>query len=166
MAIPGSFLAGILVLAVGGLTVNMVVLFGLILAAGMLVDGAIVVTEYADRKMSEGLPKQEAYALAGKRMAWPVIASTATTLAAFLPLMFWPGVVSEFMKYLPLTLIATLTSSLVMALIFVPTLGAVFVKSGGTADTEPKKALAASATRHIAEEIGRESWTERVWKYV
>src|SRR3546814_7942529 len=75
MAIPGSFLAGILVLAVGGLTVNMVVLFGLILAAGMLVDGAIVVTEYADRKMSEGLPKQEAYALAGKRMAWPVIAS-------------------------------------------------------------------------------------------
>src|SRR3546814_9740320 len=87
MAIPGSFLAGILVLAVGGLTVNMVVLFGLILAAGMLVDGAIVVTEYADRKMSEGLPKQEAYALAGKRMAWPVIASTATTLAAFLPLM-------------------------------------------------------------------------------
>src|SRR3546814_5520084 len=67
MAIPGSFLAGILVLAVGGLTVNMVVLFGLILAAGMLVDGAIVVTEYADRKMSEGLPKQEAYALAGKR---------------------------------------------------------------------------------------------------
>src|SRR3546814_17656460 len=69
MAIPGSFLAGILVLAVGGLTVNMVVLFGLILAAGMLVDGAIVVTEYADRKMSEGLPKQEAYALAGKRMA-------------------------------------------------------------------------------------------------
>src|SRR3546814_6187551 len=82
------------------------------------------------------LPKQEAYALAGKRMAWPVIASTATTLAAFLPLMFWPGVVGEFMKYLPLTLIATLTSSLVMALIFVPTLGAVFGKSGGTADPE------------------------------
>src|SRR3546814_2465303 len=105
MAIPGSFLAGILVLAVGGLTVNMVVLFGLILAAGMLVDGAIVVTEYADRKMSEGLPKQEAYALAGKRMAWPVIASKATTLAAFLQLMFWPGLVAEFMKYLPLTLI-------------------------------------------------------------
>src|SRR3546814_668666 len=158
MAIPGSFLAGILVLAVGGLTVNMVVLFGLILAAGMLVDGAIVVTEYADRKMSEGLPKQEAYALAGKRMAWPVIASTATTLAAFLPLMFWPGVVGEFMKYLPLTLIATLTSSLVMALIFVPTLGAVFGKSGGTADPETMKALAASEHGNLDEVKG---WTGR-----
>src|SRR3546814_13044356 len=97
----------------------MVVLFGLILAAGMLVDGAIVVTEYADRKMSEGLPKQEAYALAGKRLAWPVLASTETTLAAFLPLMFWPGVVGAFMKYLPHTLIATSTHSLVMALHFV-----------------------------------------------
>src|SRR3546814_12515745 len=97
--------------------------------------------------MSEGLPKQEAYALAVKRMAWPVIASTATTLAAFLPLMFWPGVVGEFMKYLPLTLIATLTSSLVMALIFVPTLRALFGKSGGTADTETMTAPA--ATEHV-----------------
>src|SRR3546814_20626257 len=108
--------------------------------------------------MSEGLPKQEAYALAGKRMAWPVIASTATTLAAFLPLMFWPGVVGEFMKYLPLTLIATLTSSLVMALIFVPTLGAVFGKSGGTADPETMKALAASEHGHLDEVNG---WTGR-----
>src|SRR3546814_9491639 len=82
IAIPGSFLAGILVLAMGGLTVNIVVLFGLILAVGMLVDGAIVVTEYADRKMIEGLPRKQAYGLAGKRMAWPIIASTATTLAA------------------------------------------------------------------------------------
>src|SRR3546814_5206967 len=89
----------------GGLTVNIVVLFGLILAVGMLVDGAIVVTEYADRKMIEGLPRKQAYGLAGKRMAWPIIASTATTLAAFLPLLFWPGVVGEFMKYLPITLI-------------------------------------------------------------
>jgi multidrug efflux pump len=143
IAIPGSFLTGILVLAVAGLTVNIVVLFALILAVGMLVDGAIVVTEYADRKMSEGLPKKEAYALAGKRMAWPIIAATATTLAAFLPLMFWPGVVGEFMKYLPLTLIATLSASLVMALIFVPTLGSVFGKPGGTADPETMKALAA-----------------------
>src|SRR3546814_18499031 len=108
--------------------------------------------------MSEGLPKQEAYALAVKRMAWPVIASTATTLAAFLPLMFWPGVVGEFMKYLPLTLIATLTSSLVMALIFVPTLGAVFGKSGGTADPEPMKALAASEHGNLDEVKG---WTGR-----
>jgi multidrug efflux pump len=90
----------------------------------MLVDGAIVVTEYADRKMVEGEPRRRAYSLAARRMAWPIIAATATTLAAFLPLMFWPGVVGEFMKYLPLTLIATLSASLVMALVFIPTLGA------------------------------------------
>ncbi len=154
IAIPGSFLTGILVLAIAGLTVNMVVLFALILAVGMLVDGAIVVTEYADRKMSEGLPRRAAYALAGKRMAWPIIAATATTLAAFLPLMFWPGMVGEFMKFLPLTLIATLSASLVMALIFVPTLGAVFGKPGGTADPETMKALAADDSSHLEQVRG------------
>ena len=124
MAIPGSFLTGVLVLSIMGLTVNVVVLFALILAVGMLVDGAIVVTEYADRKLSEGVDKKIAYGLAAKRMAWPIIASTATTLAAFLPLLFWPGIVGEFMKYLPITLIATLSASLAMALIFSPVLGA------------------------------------------
>ncbi|MDE0799554.1 MAG: efflux RND transporter permease subunit [Rhodospirillaceae bacterium] len=123
IAIPGSFLMGILVLYTFGMTINMVVLFGLILSVGMLVDGAIVVTEYADRKMTEGLDRKEAYGLAAKRMAWPVTASTATTLAAFAPLLFWTGLFGEFMKYLPITLIATLTASLLMALIFVPTLG-------------------------------------------
>lgn len=124
VAIPGSFLAGTLVLSIMGLTVNVVVLFALILAVGMLVDGAIVVTEYADRKLAEGVDKTEAYGLAAKRMAWPIMASTATTLAAFLPLLFWPGIMGEFMKFLPITLIATLTASLAMALIFVPVLGA------------------------------------------
>ncbi len=143
IAIPGSFLTGILVLSIAGLTVNIVVLFALILAVGMLVDGAIVVTEYADRKMSEGQDKKAAYGLAAKRMAWPIIAATATTLAAFLPLMFWPGVVGEFMKYLPLTLIATLSASLLMALIFVPTLGSVFGKPGGAVDAKTMKTLAA-----------------------
>jgi len=134
IAIPGSFLTGILVLSAMGFTVNIVVLFSLILAVGMLVDGAIVVTEYADRKMTEGEPRKTAYGLAGKRMAWPIIASTATTLAAFAPLMFWPGVVGEFMKFLPLTLIATLSASLAMALVFVPTLGSFVGKAGGAAD--------------------------------
>ena len=92
IAIPGSFLTGILVIAATGLTVNIVVLFSLILAVGMLVDGAIVVTEYADRKMIEGENRKSAYSLAAKRMAWPIIAATATTLAAFLPLLFWPGI--------------------------------------------------------------------------
>ena len=123
IAIPGSFLTGILVLAAFGLTVNIVVLFSLILAVGLLVDGAIVVTEYADRRMTEGLRPSDAYALASKHMSWPIIASTATTLAAFLPLVFWPGVVGEFMKFLPITLIAVLCASLLMALIFVPTVG-------------------------------------------
>ncbi len=126
VAIPGSFLTAILVINALGLTVNIVVLFSLILAVGMLVDGAIVVTEYADRKLREGEPPERAYALAAKRMAWPIIASTATTLAAFAPLLFWPGIVGEFMKFLPITLVATLTASLAMALLFVPVLGTNF----------------------------------------
>ena len=89
----------------------------------MLVDGAIVVTEYADRCMSECMGKKVAYSKAAQRMAWPIIASTATTLAAFAPLMFWPGMMGEFMKYLPFTLIVVLSASLLMALIFVPVLG-------------------------------------------
>lgn len=128
IAIPGSFLTGILVLSLLDMTMNVVVLFSLILAVGMLVDGAVVVTEYADRKMIEGHHRRKAYGLAAKRMAWPITASTATTLAAFLPLLFWPGIVGEFMKFLPITLIATLSASLFMALIFVPTLGSLFGK--------------------------------------
>ncbi len=143
LAIPASFLFGILVLYAIGLTVNIVVLFALILAVGMLVDGAIVVTEFADRKMAEGLDRREAYAMAAKRMAWPITSSTATTLAAFMPLLFWPDVVGEFMKFLPLTLIVTLTGSLLMALIFVPTLGGIFGKAGG-GDPRVMRALAAA----------------------
>ncbi|MBC7010912.1 efflux RND transporter permease subunit, partial [Pseudoalteromonas sp. BZK2] len=129
IAIPGSFLTGILVISVFGLTVNIVVLFALIMAVGMLVDGAIVVSEFADRAMSEGKPRKVAYKLAAERMAWPIIASTATTLAAFAPLIFWPGMMGEFMKYLPITLIATLSASLLMALVFVPTIGGLIGKS-------------------------------------
>ncbi len=150
IAIPGSFLAGILVLGALGLTINIVVLFSLILAVGMLVDGTIVVTEYADRKMSDGTSRRVAYADAAKRMAWPIIASTATTLAAFLPLVFWPGVVGAFMKYLPITLLATLSASLAMALVFVPTLGALFGRPGG-ADPRLMKHLAASDGGSVAD---------------
>jgi multidrug efflux pump len=134
IAIPGSFLSGILIISVLGLTVNVVVLFSLILSVGMLVDGAIVVTEYADRKMNEGMNRVEAYTRAAKRMAWPIIASTATTLAAFAPLLFWPGTAGEFMKYMPMTLIGVLLSSLAMALIFVPVLGSVIGKPSQQGD--------------------------------
>ncbi len=125
VSIPGSFLSGLLVLSVMGFTINIVVLFALILSVGLLVDGAIVVVEYADRKIKEGSTVIEAYANASKKMSLPIISSTATTLAAFLPLIFWPGLAGEFMKYLPITLICVLTSSLFMALLFVPVLGTV-----------------------------------------
>ena len=129
IAIPGSFLMGILILAALGFSINIVVLFSLILSVGMLVDGAIVVTEFADRQMREHISREDAYRNAAKRMAGPIVASTATTLAAFMPLIFWPGMVGEFMKFMPITLIAILTSSLLMALIFVPTIGVKIGKS-------------------------------------
>ncbi len=165
VAIPASFLAGILVLATLGFTINIVVLFSLILAVGMLVDGAIVVTEYADRKMIEGEPRKVAYALAAKRMAWPITASTATTLAAFLPLMFWPGVVGEFMKFLPITLIATLCASLITALIFVPTLGTVFGKPGGAVDASTMRAVAAGDDGHLGDLKGATGIYLRVLRF-
>ncbi|TAK47518.1 MAG: efflux RND transporter permease subunit [Xanthobacteraceae bacterium] len=133
IAIPASFLAGILGLHLAGLTINIVVLFSLILAVGMLVDDAIIVSEFAERRMSEGMPPHEAYSLAARRMAGPVIAATATRVAAFSPLLFWPGIVGQFMKYMPITLIATLSASLITALFFTPTLGALLGRASGHA---------------------------------
>jgi multidrug efflux pump len=134
LAVPGSFLAGILALSLSGLTVNIVVLFTLILAIGELVDNAIIVTEYAERRMSEGMRPREAYALAAKRMAAPCFAATATRLVTFSPLLFWPGIVGQFMKYLPITFMATLIASLVFALVFTPTLGALIAKPNPAAE--------------------------------
>jgi multidrug efflux pump len=128
LAIPASFLMGILGLELAGLTVNLVVLFSLILAVGMLVDDAIIVTEFAERRMSEGMEKKAAFTLAASRMSGPVIAATMTRVAAFSPLLFWPGIVGEFMKYMPITLIATLSASMAYALIFAPTLGVLISK--------------------------------------
>ena len=123
LTIPGAFLAGILIIWSIGFTMNIIVLFSLILVAGMLVDGAIVVCELADRHLHEGQAPKQAWINAAHRMSWPVIASTATTLAVFVPLLFWPGVVGEFMKYLPATVIICLLASLAMALVFLPTMG-------------------------------------------
>lgn len=125
ITIPGAFLAGILVIWMIGYTMNIIVLFSLILVAGMLVDSAIVITEVADRNLAEGMPPKRAWGEASTRMAWPIISSTATTLAVFVPLLFWPGVVGQFMKYLPATVIICLLASLAMALIFLPVLGSV-----------------------------------------
>lgn len=126
ISIPGSYMIGFIALNMMGLSANIVVLFSLILASGMLVDGAVVVTEYADRRLSEGATMKQAYGDAAKRMSWPIIASTATTLIVFAPLLFFPGFTGQFMKYLPITLLVTLSGSLLMALFFVPTMGANF----------------------------------------
>jgi multidrug efflux pump len=123
ITIPGAFLAAILVLYLIGFTMNIIVLFALILVAGMLVDGAIVVSELADRNLAEGQAPSQAWGNAAERMAWPIIASTATTIVVFGPLLFWPGVVGQFMRYLPATVIIALLASLLMALIFLPVLG-------------------------------------------
>ena len=122
-AIPTSFLLTFAILSVMGIPISNIVMFGLILAVGMLVDGAIVVVEYADKKVSEGIGPMTAYGMAAKRMFWPIISSTATTLCAFLPFLFWPGVAGQFMSKLPVTIIIVLSASLLVALVYLPVVG-------------------------------------------
>jgi len=124
VAIPTSFLLAFLAMTVLGMTANMMVMFGLIVAVGMLVDGAIVVVEYADRKIAQGFDRRTAYGAAATRMFWPIISSTLTTLAAFLPLLLWPGITGDYMRFLPITLILTLSGSLLVAVFFLPALAA------------------------------------------
>ncbi|EBV3599737.1 AcrB/AcrD/AcrF family protein, partial [Salmonella enterica subsp. enterica serovar Virchow] len=150
LAIPASFLMGILALAMMGYTINMIVLFSLILAVGMLVDDAIIVTEFAERRMSEGMHRAEAFELAAKRMAGPVIAATLTRIAAFSPLLFWPGIVGDFMKYLPITLIVTLAASMAYALIFAPTIGALIGKAPLHEEHELKDGLYMAVVKRAA----------------
>ncbi|MBD8875287.1 efflux RND transporter permease subunit [Roseibium polysiphoniae] len=128
IAIPTSFMVGFLILGGMGYTVNTMVMFGLVLTVGMLVDGAIVMTEYADRKISEGMEDREAYIRAAKLMFWPIVSSTATTLVAFLPMLLWPGVAGEFMSYLPIMVIIVLSASLVTAMVFLPVTGGIFAQ--------------------------------------
>lgn len=135
LAIPGAFLAGVTALWLMGYTMNIVVLFSLILVVGMLVDGAIVTVELADRLLQDGASRKEAFADAAKRMSWPIIASTATTLSVFIPLLFWEGMTGEFMKFLPITVLLTL--------VCVPLYGADFYSGSGgrhwQASTENRK---------------------------
>ena len=128
LAIPLSMLMGILFLYATGVTLNVVVLFGLILALGLLVDNAIVVVENIYRYMQEGYSSVQAAKYGAGEVAVPIIVSTATTLAAFLPLAFWPGLVGSFMQYLPITLIVVLTSSLFVALVINPVFTSALMK--------------------------------------
>lgn len=128
LAIPFSMLISFTVLSILGITLNMVVLFSLTLALGMLVDNAIVIIENCYRFMEQGAGRKEAVMKATSEVAYPVIGSTLTTLAAFSPMLFWPGIMGEFMSYLPLTLIITLSSSLFVALVINPAMASMFMK--------------------------------------
>ena len=128
MAIPLSLLMGVLIINAIGYTLNMVVLFSLILALGLLVDNAIVVVENIYRYRQNGYSGKDASKFGAGEVAMPIIASTATTLAAFLPLAFWPGLIGEFMKYLPITLIIVLSSSLFVALVINPVFTSTLMK--------------------------------------
>lgn len=156
LTIPGAFLTGILMVWAVGYTLNIIVLFSLILVAGMLVDGAIVVSELADRNLREGQAPKEAWIGAATRMSWPIIASTATTLSVFFPLLFWPGVVGEFMKYLPATVILCLLASLAMALIFLPTMGGVL--SGHVPKEETQAGFFTHAYRSLLATLLKAPW--------
>ncbi|MFC6658361.1 efflux RND transporter permease subunit [Roseibium salinum] len=145
LSIPGSFLAGIIVLSWLGYTLNIVVLFSLILVLGMLVDAAVVTTELADRRLAGGYSPREAYRSAAKRMSWPMISATLTTLCVFFPLLFWTGVVGEFMKFLPITVIGILIASLAMGLIFIPVLGSLIGRRKPRQETEEKALSAAES---------------------
>ena len=131
LGIPFCLLGALIIVNLLGQSFNFMVMFGLLLSLGMLIDGAIVVVEFASTKGAQGMSTRDAYIAAVQRMAVPVIASTGTTLAAFLPLLFWPGVSGEFMSYLPITVFAVLAWSLTYALIFAPTLGIALARRRG-----------------------------------
>ncbi len=128
-SIPISFMIAFLVAQMLGMTINMMVMFGLVIAVGVLVDDPVVVVEYAERKLQEGIPKREAFILAAKKMFVPVVSATATTLGAFIPLLFWPGIIGKFMSYLPTIIIVVMGASLISALIFMPIIGGIIAKT-------------------------------------
>lgn len=161
LTIPGSFLLGLILLSAMGVTLNMLVMFSMILVVGMVVDGGVIVVEYADRKMTEGMDRRKAYALAAKRMAWPVITTTTTTAIVFVPLLFWPGITGKFMSYIPLTLIVTLMGSILIALMFIPVLGAIFGKPGAT-DEKTEQFIAVTERGDLRTLPGFTGWYSRV----
>ncbi|HAU29337.1 MAG TPA: MFS transporter [Rhodospirillaceae bacterium] len=148
ISVPGSFLITMLVLNLLGLTLNIIVMFSLILGSGMLVDASIVITEYADRRMAEGETPKGAYREAAIRMFMPIFASQLTTISAFLPLLFWPGIVGDFMSFLPKTIIILLLSCTLMATIFIPTIGTLLGRPGSV-DNQTLKALSDSETGNL-----------------
>ena len=128
MSIPISFMMAFMVLDFMGMSINIMVMFGLVIAVGVLVDDPIVVVEYAERKLAEGISRKQAFIMAARKMFVPVVFATATTLGAFVPLLFWPGIIGKFMSYLPIVVIVVMVASLISALIFMPVIGAFIAK--------------------------------------
>src|ERR1700749_462156 len=170
VAIPTSFLMSFMVLNGIGYTLNFMIMFAMLLAVGILVDGAIIAVEYADRKMAEGHPPKLAFEEAAWRMFWPVVSATLTMIGAFLPMLLWPGVAGKFMSYFPITLIWILSASMIVALIFLPVLGGIFGKAPPH-DEDHERAIEASQTgdwreipgitgwyAHLAERLTRFPW--------
>ncbi len=137
-SIPVSFMIAFLVVQMLGMTINMMIMFGLVLAVGVLVDDPIVVVEYAERKLAEGVPRREAFIMAARKMFVPVVSATFTTLGAFIPLLFWPGIIGKFMSYLPIIVIVVMCASLMSALIFMPVIGGLIARAH--VDPEEKEA--------------------------
>ena len=151
--IPFCLLGSLIIINTMGFSFNFMVMFGLLLSLGMLIDGAIVVVEFANTQAAAGLSAREAYITAVRRMAVPVIASTGTTLAAFLPLLFWPGVSGDFMSYLPITVFAVLAWSLTYALIFAPTLGVALARRRGKQRKLPENHLSEVSAKTLFEPL-------------
>ncbi|MGD0864605.1 MAG: efflux RND transporter permease subunit [Rhizomicrobium sp.] len=167
-AIPTSFLISFLALNAMGMTLNFMIMFAMLLAVGILVDGPIIVVEYADRKMTEGAPPKAAFAEAARRMFWPVVSATATMIGAFFPMLFWPDVTGKFMSYFPITLIIVLSASMFVALVFLPVLGGMLGKRPPP-DPEHERAIEASETGDWREIPGITGWyahlSERITQY-
>ncbi len=165
VAIPTSFLMSFLVIGAAGFTLNFMIMFAMLLSVGILVDGAIIVVEYADRKMTEGHPPKQAFAEAATRMFWPVVSSTATMIGAFLPMLLWPGIPGEYMSYFPKTLIIVLSCSMIVALIFLPVLGGFFGKTPEH-DEQHEKAIEASEHGDWREIPGITGWYAHVADWI
>jgi multidrug efflux pump len=169
IAIPTSFLMAFMILNGLGMTLNEMIMFGLLLAVGILVDGAIIVVEYADRKMTEGHKPKQAFAEAALRMFWPVVAATLTMIGTFLPMLLWPGIPGKFMSYFPITLIIVLSSSMIVALIFLPVLGGMLNQALAAIGVKPprvdpqhEKAIEASETGDWRDIPGITGWYARL----
>jgi len=153
-SIPISFMIAFLVTSIMGMTLNMMIMFGLVLAVGVLVDDPIVVVEYAERKLQEGVPKREAFILAARKMFVPVVSATFTTLSAFVVLLFWPGIIGKFMSYLPIIVIVVMCASLLSALVFMPIIGALIASSHVDPEEKAKADLVMYPDKFDVKKVG------------